>query len=118
MLVEQHLHSKRAEVSAPGPRPGIAIVVAQDEDDTMCGFQVGKRRHVTGQALRRAIDDVGREHDQIGLQRVAHLDHTSHVALADGRSDMQIADLHDAKALECERQSIDGDANLPHLRPS
>ena len=67
--VQQHAHAHASEMRDPDVGAGVAVVVAEHEVCFALARQLGERRHVGGEAGDRAVDDVARQRDEVGLER-------------------------------------------------
>jgi len=115
MLVQQHRQPQAPQLVDPGRGARIVFMVAGHEKRAVARTQVGQRRHLRGQLVHPAIDQVAGDRHHIGLQRVDTVHNAAHIALPDGRPDMHIADLRHGEALPRRRQA--GNRHIdPHHR--
>ena len=117
MLVEQHVQAQPAELIDPRMSSGVVLVVPRHEKSAVAGVHPLQRARVGGQILDTAVDDVAGDGDDIGLQRVDGLHNGLDIRAFDGRSDMQIAHLHDGESAQRLGQRGDRHVDAPDSRP-
>src|SRR5688500_12715548 len=100
VLVQEHTKTQRSKVRAPWSCPGITVVIAEHEIASRGGCKLAQRRHVVGEALHRTVDDVSRERDEVGLQRLGDGHHAPHIRRAYRAADVKVADLRDAESIQ------------------
>lgn len=113
--VAQHPNPQALEVGAPGIHPGVVLVVARAKDRPESGGEAAERGHVLRESLHGAIDEVAREHDQVRRERGDPGEQVFGELPADGRADVNVAQLHDAQAVEGLGQAVEHHPDLAQL---
>ncbi len=69
VLVHQHAHAEALELGGPGGLARVILVIAGDEERAVPRVKSRERRGVARQVAHRAIDEIARQRDDIGLER-------------------------------------------------
>ena len=114
VLVLQHRHAESLQFDDPRRSTAVVLVVAGHEEGAVGRFEPGQRRHVRRQVAHAAVDQVAGHRHHVGADPVHGLDDRTHIRPADGRADVDIADLRDREAVQRRRQRIDRHVHRHH----
>src|SRR5579859_657219 len=117
VFIKQHIQTEPAYFRDPGVCTRVVLVVASDEVGAMARGEPRERRGVRSKPLNASIHQVAGYGDQVRLQVVDGIDDAADVAVLDRRADMDVADLHDAEAMQARRQSLDRYIDVADPRP-
>ena len=115
-LVAQHAHAELAHPLDPGLAARVDVVVARHEEDAVAPAQGGEGRDLVAQAL-----DAPSTRSPVTATRSGASAFTRSVSAAakprpSTRADVDVADLHDAEAVERARPARQRDLDAPHRR--
>ena len=91
-------------------------MVAGDVEDAVARAEVANRLHFIAQVGELAVDEIARDRDRVGVQRVRLRHELFDEVPPDRRPDVHIAPLHDPIALELLGQILDGHAHTHRAR--
>jgi hypothetical protein len=114
-LVTQYTNAKSIELAQPGIRPGKIFVIAGHEIDPVGCLESRQRLDCLGQPLDRPVDQISRDGDEVGPERVGALDDLLDEASTDGRPHVDVGELDDSKSVLRARQPIESDAHRSHF---
>jgi len=77
--------------------------------------QPGQRPHIACARLRRTVDQVAGDDDQVGPQRIAALDHFAHPVPVHQAADVQVGQLHHPEPVQGRRQVADRQLDPAYL---
>ena len=118
MLVVQDADAQARQFRQPGIDTGVILVIAGDEEAAVARLQASQRGHVPAQFGHAAVDQVAGDRHQVGLEVIDGLDDAFDVALADGGSDVEVADLDDGEAVQRRGQVRERNGNRDDAGPA
>ncbi len=75
-------------------------MIAGDEERAVTRRQACEGCGVAREILHRSVDQIARDRDHVGLQRVDRIDDRVDVAPLDRRANVHVADLRDGEAAQ------------------
>ncbi len=115
-LVAKNPHAELADERDPGVGTRVVLVVAGDEVDPVAGPQRPELCHGAPEPVYGSVHEVAGDGDEVGLEVVREPHHPLHLSLADGRADVEVADLRDGEARELPGEALQLDRDLVDLR--
>ena len=115
MLVLEKGNAQPGDLLHPLAGAPVVFVVPGDEEDAVRRAKPGQRLDRVAEIFDIAVDQVAGDRDRIGVQPVGPIDQRLDEAALDCRSDVNVAPLHDAIALQLLRQITDVSSQAHHL---
>jgi len=108
-LVPEHPHTELAQKRRPGVRTREVIVIARDEENPVARAQVCQGRDLVGEEMHAAVHHVARNRDEVGFEGVDACGGLLSEGSAKDGTDVEIAHLNDAEAVERPGPALDLD---------
>ena len=115
-FVFQHAYAVTAEDIAPNRPSRIVFVVARAAHHAIGRTQVRERGHVDAAPIRRTVNEVARDGNQIWFAVVYEAHHADRPVRTSGGADVQIRKVRDAVTVEGGRQIGKLKFHLHHIR--